>query len=385
MKPARGRPSGVAWVTIAVFVLVGCEPVSTGPIVSSVDGTATSGVLTAVGCVADVNVTLRGVTGDPGVELEAPGGTKVAVLAGSGPVEGVDLTFDDEARVPLTAGGPVGAGTYRPAAPLSAFDGAPAAGRWTLHVTDQGSTGSTIAGGWSLAVTACRQSRPAVVRDSVDWYLRDSLSTGEPTTLLTFGSAPLTPLFGDWDGDGIASPGTFERGVFHLSNADGTPPTTFTFGDERGFAVAGDFDGDGRDDVAVFRAGTWEIRHAADGTVARASFGAGAWPATVPLAGDWDGDGTDGIGTWSAGTWSLRDDPDGNGPADHTFALGPATGAYPVVGDWAATTDGRDFPGYVEGSKWTVFWDDPFNLGDRYSVLATFDYGQPGDLPLAGP
>ncbi|MEA2901708.1 MAG: hypothetical protein QOH36_1595 [Actinomycetota bacterium] len=353
---------------------------------------ATSGLLTAVGCVADVNVTLRGVThpspADLDVALEAPGGGAVPLMTGAVgavPVDGVDLTFDDEARATAPTGGAWTTGTYRPAAPLSAFDRTPAAGQWTLRVTDRGSAGGTIAGGWSLAVTACGQSRPAVVRDSSDWYLRDSLSTGEPTTLLTFGTKPLTPLFGDWDGDGTASPGTFERGVFRLSNGEGTPPTTFSFGDERGFGLAGDFDGDGRDDVAVFRDGTWEIRHAADGTVARASFGTGAWPATVPLAGDWDGDGTDGIGTWSAGTWSLRDTPAGNGPPDHTFTLGPVSGAYPVVGDWAGTADTRDAPGYVQGSTWTVFWDDPFNLGTRYSVLKTFAYGQPGDLPLAGP
>jgi hypothetical protein len=353
---------------------------------------ATSGLLTAVGCVADVNVTLRGVThpspADLDVALEAPGGGAVPLMTGvdgTVPVDGVDLTFDDEARATAPTGGAWTTGTYRPAAPLSAFDRTPAAGQWTLRVTDRGSAGGTVAGGWSLAVTACGQSRPVVVRDSSDWYLRDSLSTGEPTTLLTFGTKPLTPLFGDWDGDGSASPGTFERGVFHLSNGDGTPPTTFSFGDERGFGLAGDFDGDRRDDVAVYRDGTWEIRHAADGTVALASFGTDSWPATVPLAGDWDGDGTDGIGTWSAGTWSLRDTPAGNGPPDHTFTLGPVSGAYPVVGDWAGTADTRDAPGYVQGSTWTVFWDDPFNLGTRYSVLKTFAYGQPGDLPLAGP
>ena len=397
---------------LAGALLVACDPASIIPIPVSGGGTASSEILTAVGCVADVNVTLRGVThpspDDLDVLLVAPHGETVVLMSdvgGANPVEGVDLVFEDEARASLPDEETITAGAFRPTdgattatesadtfvppgpheTALSAFDGVPATGAWTLHVVDDGEAGEGaggIAGGWGLTITGCDQSTPAVVRESVDWYLRDSLSTGDPTSLFTLGTRPLTPLLGDWDGDGTATPGTFARGTFHLSNGT-APPTTFPFGDNRGFPTAGDFDGDGRDDVAVFRNGTWEIRHSDDGTVALAAFGAGTWPNTIPLAGDWDGDGVDGLATWSAGAWALRDNPVGDGPADQTFTLGPATGAYPVTGDWAGT--GVDAPGYVEGRTWTVYFDDPFLVADRHTVFATFDFGQPGDLPLSGP
>jgi len=410
-RPVR-LGAGVVAVVLVGF-LVACEPVNIIPIPVAGGGTASSKIVTAVGCVADVNVTLRGLThpspDDLDVLLEGPDGKSVVLMSdvgGSSPVAGVDLTFEDESRTTLADGDALASGTFRPTDPepgdvfgpagphggaLSVFDGSPATGAWTLHVIDDGpadeegaapAEGAGFAGGWALTVTRCGQSRPAVVRQSVDWYLRDSLSAGDPTTLFTFGTRPLAALLGDWDGDGTATPGTYERGTFHLSNTTG-PPITFAFGDDRGYPVAGDFDDDGRDDVAVFRNGTWEIRHVDDGTVELASFGTGTWPATVPLAGDWNGDGVDGLGTWSAGAWVLRDSPVGNGPADQTFTLGPAAGAYPVVGDW--TGIGVDAPGFFEGKTWTVFFDDPFLVGDRHSVLTTFEFGQPGDLPLAGP
>ncbi len=374
--PLSRRRRARAVAASAVLALGACDPTNLSPIAVVGGGGAESSVLTVVRCVADVNVTLRGVTGDLDVALEAPGGARVTLLAGDG--GGADLTFDDEARAPFAEVGSVVTGTYRPAEMLSAFDGIRAAGRWTLHAIARGPGGGAIAGGWGVVVTACGQSRPAVVRDSVDWYLRDSLTSGDPTTLITFGGPPLTPMLGDWDGDGSAIPGTFERGLVRLAGSE-----TVRFGDERGFGVAGDFDGDGRDDVAVYRDGTWEIRFADGAPSAIASFGNGSWPLTVPVAGDWDGDGVDGLGTVSAGTWAVRNRPVGRDPADRTFTLGPPSGAYPVVGDW--TGDGRDAPGHVEGSRWTVYFDDPFTAGDAWSVFRTFDFGQPGDLPLAGP
>ncbi|MEA2972283.1 MAG: hypothetical protein QOG82_741, partial [Actinomycetota bacterium] len=75
-------------------------------------------------------------------------------------------------------------------------------------------------------------SLPAVVNSSVNWRLRDRLSTG-PANLPTFslGTTPLVPVMGDWDGDGDKTPGYYKGGVFTLSNnLDGSgPPVSFTF------------------------------------------------------------------------------------------------------------------------------------------------------------
>ena len=226
-------------------------------------------------------------------------------------------------------------------------------------------------------------SRPALVRGSTTWLLRDTLTTGPPTATFTYGTRPLTPMMGDWDGNGTKTPGTFEAGVFKLNNANDSsaPDITFTFGDPRGFPVAGDFDGDGIDDVGVYRAGLWQIR-LSTGATSSFSFGSGSWPATVPVAGDWNGDGIDGVGTYTlmapgnVGEWNLRETASA-GPADLTFVFGDSN-HYPVVGDWNG--DGIDTVGVksMSGATWSLR-----NSNSGGSPDITFDYGLSSDLPLA--
>ena len=224
------------------------------------------------------------------------------------------------------------------------------------------------------------RSLPAVVRTSTTWLLRDSQTTGDPTTTFGLGTKPVVPFTGDWDGDGSQTPGTYSSGVLRLY--DEIPPedtpTQITFGDTRGFPVAGDFDGDGRDDVAIYRNGTWQIRYADDGATTTVSFGSGSWPQTVPVAGDWDGDGTDGIGTYTlaTGAWTLRQTAS-SGPADAgSFVFWTGTGSYPVVGDWDA--DGDDTVAVKNGTIWSLN-----NQNDASAPDVTFEYGLANDLPLS--
>ena len=195
---------------------------------------------------------------------------------------------------------------------------------------------------------------PAVVTSSTKFSYRESLTTG-PSTMgpFTFGTSPLVPIMGDWDGDGDRTPGYFKGGVFTLSNnADGSgTPVVFTFGDSRGFPVVGNWDGDADDEVAVFRNGTWEKRpNTNTGVVAGTSFvyGSGVWPATTPVAGDWNGDGTDGIGYYmgngaGVGTWTLRQTAASGGTNVTPFNFEAAQPGYPVVGDW-------------DGDKFDTLW-----------------------------
>jgi uncharacterized repeat protein (TIGR01451 family) len=225
-------------------------------------------------------------------------------------------------------------------------------------------------------------SAPAVVRQSTTWLLRNTLTTGTPDTTFTYGVRPLSPMMGDWDGDGVKTVGTFEGGVFKLNNANDSsaPDITFTFGDPRGFPVAGDFNGDGVDDVAVYRAGLWQI-HLSTGATSSFLFGSGTWPATVPVAGDWDGDGVDGIGTYTLmapgnlGEWNLRQTASA-GATDLTFVFG-GSGQYPVVGDWNG--DGIDGIGVksMSGPTWSLR-----NSASAGAPDLTFDYGLSNDLPL---
>ena len=219
--------------------------------------------------------------------------------------------------------------------------------------------------GNTTSCTPLRQSLPGVVTSSVNWKLRDVLpGSGPPTHLFTFGSTPLVPIVGDWDGDGVETPGYVKGGVFTLSNRfDGTGTlVTFTFGDIRGFPVAGDWDGNGRDEVAVFRNGLWQVRaNALAGSqplfTANFTFGSGSWPATVPLAGDWDGNGVDGIGYYmgngaGTGAWNLRQTASGGTPDIGPFLYEPTNPGYPVVGDWDA--DGDVTVGTKSGLTWQL-------------------------------
>ncbi len=218
---------------------------------------------------------------------------------------------------------------------------------------------------------------PAVLRAGDGFLLRDSLTTGDPTTSFSYGAQPQTVIMGDWNGDGVATPGTFSGGVFKLrnSNTAGPPEVTFTFGDPRGYPVAGDFNGDGTNTVGVYRNGVWQLTNVnATSTPMVVNFGTGSWPATVPLVGDCNGDGTDTLGTWTAGTFSLRN-TNTTGPAEVSVAYGPAN-AYPLVGDWNG--DGTDTVGV---RTTTAAWQLN-NANDTSPADLTFTYGLPNDLPL---
>jgi FtsP/CotA-like multicopper oxidase with cupredoxin domain len=255
-----------------------------------------------------------------------------------------------------------------------------------LYVTATDAGGRTNQVAFQLVVVPV-PSLPAVVRTSTTWLLHGALATPGSTFTQTFGTRPLTPIMGDWDGNGSKTPGTYQAGTFRLtgSNAVAVPPVvdTFSFGsDVKGFAVAGDFDGDGKDDVGAFRNGVWQIRLAVGGPLPPVTFGSGIWPGTVPVTGDWDGDGKDGIGTYSAGTWKLHNDvTDLDGSIDiPAFLYNPGPAPYPVVGDWNG--DGVDTVG-VRSTNGVVGTWRLRNLNGAGVESITFDFGLPDDLPVA--
>ena len=136
-----------------------------------------------IGTLGKVTVTLSNLShtfpGDVNVLLVAPGGANALVMshAGSLPVTGLTLTFDDLAPAgPLPETGQLASGVWRPTtnssppqlggfptnapagpypATLSAFNGVTANGPWSLYVFDDsaGDIGA-ILNGWSLALTS---------------------------------------------------------------------------------------------------------------------------------------------------------------------------------------------------------------------------------------
>lgn len=230
-------------------------------------------------------------------------------------------------------------------------------------------------------------SLPGTVTASTGWNLRNSLTTGAATFTFTYGTKPLVPIVGDWDGNGSKTPGTFEAGTFKLSNSrvGATVEPPFTFGDARGFPVVGDWNGDGTDDVAVFKAGVWQTR-LSTGVTGSFSFGPVTnWPNVVPVAGDWDGNGTDGIGTYNlmaaagtVGQWNLRQSATAGVADAGTFVYNPGTSPYPVVGDWDA--NGTSTVGVKTGTTPAVWSLN--NANDASAADITFNYGAAADLPV---
>ncbi len=190
-------------------------------------------------------------------------------------------------------------------------------------------------------------------------------SDGTSRTKMDLPQASGTALLGDWNGDGVATPGRYTDGAFWITNKSVDSPTweeMITLGGQPGdIPVIGDVDGDGKDDVGIFNSGNWRwsLRSGATKTDTFGQLG------DIPVVGNWDGKGGDNLAVYRAGLWQLRfandkkpkyigkkvsftKDPNSNfGIASITLGL-PTD--IPVAGDWNGT--GRATPGLVRGARW---------------------------------
>lgn len=123
--------------------------------------------------ISDVNVSLTiQHTYDRDLEayLQGPSGARVLLFSrvgGSGD-DFQGTTFDDEAALSITSGTAPFLFSFRPQAPLSAFDGQLANGTWTLQIRDLAAedVGSLVS--WSLNLTGA--SEPAAITDASGNY-----------------------------------------------------------------------------------------------------------------------------------------------------------------------------------------------------------------------
>ena len=173
------------------------------------------------------------------------------------------------------------------------------------------------------------------------WYLRSSDGS---TTSFFYGNPGDTPFVGDWDCDGVDTPGLYRRssGFVYLrnSNTQGVADLTFFFGNPGDIPLAGDFDGDGCDTVSIYRSSEQRFyiinRLGSDGGglgFADFSFMFGN-PGDVPFVGDFDGDQVDSIGLHRRGNGTLYySNQLVEGFADSELAYGIA-GDVMFMGDW---------------------------------------------------
>jgi len=218
------------------------------------------------------------------------------------------------------------------------------------------------------------------------WYLRNSVGV---VTSFFYGNPGDLPIAGDWDGDGIATPGLFRQsdGFFYArnSNTQGPADAECFAGNPSDIPIAGDWDGDGDDNLGIYRPSE-QVFYLFTSTCTGSPMGAAQIsflfgnPGDKPVAGDWDGDGVDEIGLHreSTGLFYWRNTLD-TGIADGTIFFGDPGDRF-VSGDWGIV-DGKDTPAVFRPSNTTFFFRHTLTQGNADSQ---FVFGQPGWLPVAG-
>lgn len=210
------------------------------------------------------------------------------------------------------------------------------------------------------------------------FYLRDSNTTGFADREFFYGINGDIPLSGDWDGDGVDTPGVYRNGVFYLrnSNSTGFAEIQTPFGITGDIPIVGDWNGDGIDTLGIVRGNQVFLSDSFFPATVSAAFFYGV-PGDTFIAGDWDGDGVDTIGCFrpSNGFVFLRNS-NSTGFADLEFFYGIA-GDKPIVGDWNG--DGIDTLGVVRGNQFLLRNSNSLGFAD-----IDFFYGTPADIPVAG-
>lgn len=219
------------------------------------------------------------------------------------------------------------------------------------------------------------------------FYLWSQINSSPGISPFWFGNPGDIPFSGDWNGDGVKTPGLYRKadGYVYLrnSNTEGVADIAFFFGNPGDLPVAGDFDGDGVDTVSIYRPS--EQRFYIINELGSNGEGLGAAdysflfgnPGDRPLSGDFDGDGTDTIAVHrpSTGRVLMRNE-NSTGVADLEFIFGNP-GDVMIAGDW----NGNGFdtisvfrPGnglfYVKNSNSNGYADSSYDVGFLSGVIA---------------
>ena len=222
------------------------------------------------------------------------------------------------------------------------------------------------------------------------WHLR--APDGSVRTFW-FGSPGDTPLVGDWNGDGVDTPGLYRQSsgqAFLLQSipnngAAVVADLTFWFGIVGDVPIAGDWDGDGDDTLSIYRPSEGRVyiinTHPSQGgsPLANLSYYFGD-PGDKPFAGDFDGDGVDTVGLHRESTGIVYfTNVHKTSVAEFQFYFG-SPGDRLVAGDWGVA-DGIDTPAVFRPSNTT--WYFRFSNTQGFADHE-FVFGQSHWLPVAG-
>jgi hypothetical protein len=220
-----------------------------------------------------------------------------------------------------------------------------------------------------------------------EWRLRNQ--AGAITTFF-YGDPADVPFMGDWDCDGVDTPGLFRLSdafaYVRNSNSQGVADIRFFFGNPSDIPLAGDFDGDGCDSLALYRPSEqvfYIINELGsdDGGLGFAEFSfLFGNPGDKPFVGDFDGDGIDEVGLHreSTGFVYYRNTLT-TGVANNEFFFGDPGDRF-VAGDWGLI-DGIDTPAMFRPGNTTFYFRHTNTQGIADSQ---FIWGEPGWLPVAG-
>jgi murein DD-endopeptidase MepM/ murein hydrolase activator NlpD len=182
----------------------------------------------------------------------------------------------------------------------------------------------------------------ALVDSGARWMVSDGLSGFAAP--FYFGNPGDHPILGDWNGDGIKTPGMYRRstGLVYLrnSNTAGVADITFFFGNPGDIPIVGDFNGDGKDTVSIYRPSEGRIFIINQLGQNGGGLGAAQYdyyfgnPGDKPFTGDFNGNGIDTVGLHRETTgfvYFRNSHTQGN--ADHQFFFGDP-GDKILAGDW---------------------------------------------------
>ncbi len=219
------------------------------------------------------------------------------------------------------------------------------------------------------------------------WHLRNSVGA---VTSFFYGNPGDIPFMGDWDCDGVDTPGLFRQSeafaYLRNSNTQGIADIRFFFGNPGDIPLAGDWNGDGCDTLSLYRPS--EQRFYIIETLGSSFAGLGTAdfsflfgnPGDKPVVGDWDGDGIDEVGLHreSTGFFYWRETLT-TGIADREIFFGNPNDRF-VAGDWGVV-DGVDTPAAFRPSDATFYFRHTPTQGVADSQ---FVFGEPSFLPVAG-
>ena len=280
------------------------------------------------------------------------------------------VAFGSPGTTPVTSNGQ----TFLQALPTSG-NGAER-GRWTAQTANVSDSAPRVAADFRVP----RMSVIGVHRDSPGsvFFFRNTNTTGFSEGTIPFGLPGDIGLVGDWDGDGVFTPGVYRPsdGTFYLANSPvgANADLVIPFSPVGGTPVVGDWDGDGITTIGLYKDDVFHLRNSNTPGPADLTFPYGLVGDT-PVVGDWDGDGITTIGTYRDGVFYLRNS-NTSGDADLTFAYG-LPGDIPIAGNWTAV-DGKSTIGTYRSSEGVFYLR---NTNDTGLANLTIVFGIPGDQP----